>query len=120
MILERSPCHAYFDLEYSKEANPDVCGDTMVNRLVVLLMGAFRERWGLTLRKQVWVCVWGGGGCWGSGGGGREGGKERRDPTQAQLRSGEVKARVCGDTMVNLLVVLLMGAFQGVVGRDTA
>lgn len=53
VILERCPCHAYFDLEYSKPANPELCGDTMVNRLVLLLIDAFRERWGILLRKQV-------------------------------------------------------------------
>jgi hypothetical protein len=30
-----------------------VCGDTLVNRLVLLLIKAFRARWGITLRKQV-------------------------------------------------------------------
>jgi hypothetical protein len=60
VILEGCPCHAYFDLEYSKAANPGVCGDTLVNRLVLLLIKAFRARWGITLRKQVRVCdIWG-------------------------------------------------------------
>lgn len=57
VITEGAPCHAYLDLEFSTSANSGVCGDSLVNRVVLLLMAAYRERWGITLRKQVRVCV---------------------------------------------------------------
>ena len=71
----------------------------------------------MTLRKQVCVCVEGGGGCWGSVG---RGGEERRDLTRAQLRSGGIKARVCGDRMVKPSGGAADGGVQGAVGPDTA
>lgn len=59
VILEGLPCHLYFDLEYSTAANPGLCGDTLVNRLVLLLLQEFRERWGILIKKQVGGCVTG-------------------------------------------------------------
>jgi hypothetical protein len=82
VITEGTPCHAYLDLEYSTAANPGVRGDSLVNRLVLLLMAAFRERWGITLRKQVSRGVFRGVGC---------------------------VFRVCGDSR---LVLLLMAAYR--------
>ena len=37
LLREDTPCHLYFDLEYSKKANPDIDGEKLVDRLVELL-----------------------------------------------------------------------------------
>lgn len=42
VIQQDSPCHLYLDLEYSKECNPGLAGDAMVQALIQMLDAGFR------------------------------------------------------------------------------
>ena len=42
IIREDRACHMYFDIEYSKAANPGVDGDTVVDLVVTLVKRLFR------------------------------------------------------------------------------
>ncbi|GFR52370.1 hypothetical protein Agub_g14929, partial [Astrephomene gubernaculifera] len=45
IIRSDRPCHMYFDLEYSRGANPGVDGDGMVYEVVRLLGRLMSETW---------------------------------------------------------------------------
>lgn len=41
VIAAGSPCHMYFDIEYSRAANPAADGDVLVDRLVAAMQQAY-------------------------------------------------------------------------------
>lgn len=49
LIREGSPCHLYLDLGYQTEFNPGLLGQPLVKRLVLLLVDALRQRWGIVV-----------------------------------------------------------------------
>lgn len=55
VLRDDRPCHLYFDLEYSRAANPDVDGDATVDLLVSLVRRVFRDNWGIALGDECFV-----------------------------------------------------------------
>ncbi|KAG2487096.1 hypothetical protein HYH03_014209 [Edaphochlamys debaryana] len=52
----RGPCHLYFDIEFSRGANPGADGDALVDAVVERLAGLLRAAWGVELsasRREV-------------------------------------------------------------------
>jgi DNA-directed primase/polymerase protein len=54
IIREGWPCHAYFDLEFSKEYNQDLDGDTVVRAFFSLLRNALKVRLGIVMDDK-WI-----------------------------------------------------------------
>ncbi|KAK4793092.1 hypothetical protein SAY86_023527 [Trapa natans] len=54
VIQEGSPCHLYFDLEYSKKENPDKDGDEMVETLISAVLLVLNEKYSIQ-GNQEWI-----------------------------------------------------------------
>ncbi|GIM02507.1 hypothetical protein Vretimale_7387 [Volvox reticuliferus] len=49
VIRSDRPCHLYFDIEFSRSANPGVDGDALVDRLLERLLELMRSTWNVQL-----------------------------------------------------------------------
>ncbi|GAX81169.1 hypothetical protein CEUSTIGMA_g8602.t1 [Chlamydomonas eustigma] len=55
VIREDRPCHLYFDLEYSRAANPVLNGDEVVDLLIRLIKQQFRSLWSVHLADDSFI-----------------------------------------------------------------
>lgn len=54
IIRQGWPCHAYFDLEFSKEHNQDIDGDTVVRAFFILLRNALKAKLDIVMDEK-WI-----------------------------------------------------------------
>jgi hypothetical protein len=55
IIREGHPCRGYFDIEFSRESNPDIDGDALVRRLVSMICWKFYDLYGFELDERDFI-----------------------------------------------------------------